>query len=163
MATASPALPAKSSARRRRATCHPDRAHVGHGLCRACYSAWRYHNDTGYRQAQISASKHWNERHRQTRKLERLGLSHDALASLLAAQGNRCALDTGHEHERDLVIDHDHATGLARGLLCHAHNRSLGVLGDSLQSIRQLLRYLEDPPATQFLSGPVTMTQLHLF
>ena len=43
----------------------------------------------------------------------------------------------------DLVVDHDHATGKVRGLLCHNCNRALGLLQDSLPAIKNALLYLE--------------------
>ena len=42
----------------------------------------------------------------------------------------------------DLVLDHDHRTGEARGILCRSHNSALGYLGDDLQTMKKVVEYL---------------------
>lgn len=46
-------------------------------------------------------------------------------------------------HNMKLVVDHCHATGKVRGLLCHNCNRALGLLQDSKESLKRALEYLE--------------------
>ena len=41
-------------------------------------------------------------------------------------------------------VDHNHATGKVRGLLCHSCNRALGLLKDSKEVLRNALNYLEN-------------------
>ena len=45
-----------------------------------------------------------------------------------------------------LCIDHDHATGSVRGILCHLCNTALGSLRDDPVRLTRALRYLETPP-----------------
>lgn len=57
-----------------------------------------------------------------------------------------CALPTACEVcgvTRRLVIDHDHATGAYRGLLCHRCNSALGFADDQAEKLRSLAAYLE--------------------
>lgn len=65
----------------------------------------------------------------------------------LAAQGGVCANDscgrTPDEEGKRLAVDHCHATGLARGILCEKCNRALGMLADDPARVRGLARYLE--------------------
>lgn len=44
---------------------------------------------------------------------------------------------------RRLVVDHCHATGKLRGMLCDFCNTALGKLGDSAQGVKKLLSYIE--------------------
>lgn len=46
-------------------------------------------------------------------------------------------------HRIKLVVDHDHATGKVRGLLCHNCNRALGLLHDNPVTINNALEYLK--------------------
>lgn len=43
-----------------------------------------------------------------------------------------------------LVVDHDHKTGIIRGLLCHNCNRGLGVFFENPALLRQAANHLED-------------------
>jgi len=43
-----------------------------------------------------------------------------------------------------VAIDHDHATGRMRGLLCNACNKGLGFFGDDVKKIKLALHYLEN-------------------
>ena len=58
---------------------------------------------------------------------------------LLTEQGGHCGLCSQTE---DLVLDHDHSTGYARGVLCHNHNRALGYLGDYKEGLLKALTYI---------------------
>lgn len=59
-------------------------------------------------------------------------------------QGHRCALCNREEYQvLGLCIDHDHVTKVVRGLLCSRCNTGLGMLGDSLESLRSVVAYLE--------------------
>ena len=72
---------------------------------------------------------------------------------LFAAQGGRCAIlncrATG--KSKKLAVDHDHATGEPRGLLCSNHNRVIGANYDSPEVFRSIADYLERPPARAVL------------
>jgi|DEB0MinimDraft_4_1074332.scaffolds.fasta_scaffold82317_1 hypothetical protein len=42
-----------------------------------------------------------------------------------------------------LCIDHDHKTNKPRGLLCHNCNTALGLVGDNLETLTNLIEYLK--------------------
>lgn len=44
----------------------------------------------------------------------------------------------------DLVYDHCHATMKFRGVLCRGCNRSIGQLGDTLESLQRAVNYLSN-------------------
>lgn len=54
-------------------------------------------------------------------------LSPDEYEALLEAQGGVCAICGNPPAKRRLSVDHDHATGKVRGLLCFRCNRALLV------------------------------------
>jgi hypothetical protein len=64
------------------------------------------------------------------RSLSRYGLDKDSYAAMLASQNNSCALcgiDTPGGKGR-WKVDHDHGTGVVRGLLCNQCNIGLGYI-----------------------------------
>lgn len=63
----------------------------------------------------------------------------DPLEPLRTYQDGRCAIC---EEEKRLVVDHDHETGLVRGLLCNRCNTTEGH-----KDWPWLRAYREDPPA----------------
>lgn len=76
------------------------------------------------------------------------GLQLGDYGRLYDAQGGRCAFcrrATG--KRRKLAVDHDHETGLVRGLLCSVCNQLLGHLRDDPATARRIAEYLEFPPA----------------
>jgi hypothetical protein len=80
-----------------------------------------------------------------------------ALAKLGEAQDHRCALCGIHENEapsKRLVLDHDHATGRIRGLLCHHCNCGLGHFRDSPDLLATAIRYLQDTGTVTPISRP---------
>ncbi len=66
---------------------------------------------------------------------------------MFRAQGGLCAICRSsrptHGQERALQVDHCHASGRIRGLLCRDCNMTLGVMKDDVLRIRALADYLE--------------------
>lgn len=63
-------------------------------------------------------------------------MSAEAYAELYNRQGGRCAICGKLAHEarkgvKHLSVDHDHATGRVRGLLCLRCNLHVDVVGDA--------------------------------
>ncbi|QMP84432.1 endonuclease VII [Streptomyces phage Dagobah] len=76
------------------------------------------------------------------------GLAAGEYGQLYIFQGKACAIcrrATG--ATRKLSVDHDHKTGLARGLLCRPCNDLLGHLRDDREAARRIYQYLTHPPA----------------
>lgn len=76
------------------------------------------------------------------------GLRSGQYGELYLAQGGLCAIcrrATG--QSRNLSVDHDHRTGLVRGLLCRPCNDLLGHLRDDSALARGIVVYLNEPPA----------------
>jgi len=73
------------------------------------------------------------------------GITPEEYNKILERQNFCCAVCKKHlaEFKKALSVDHNHETGKIRGLLCQKCNLALGLLEDNLESIRELLRYLE--------------------
>lgn len=67
---------------------------------------------------------------------------------LLAVQGGRCAICRCTPRTRRLAVDHDHDTGMVRGLLCKRCNHDLlGAAHDDVQILRNAVYYLDHNPS----------------
>lgn len=76
------------------------------------------------------------------------GLSAEGYAELLERQGGKCAICRARPVSKRLAVDHDHASGAVRGLLCSRCNHDLlGSAWDSLALATALWHYLNTPPA----------------
>ena len=75
------------------------------------------------------------------------GISPTAYIDMIEAQGGACAIcknaNRNPKDKRSLAIDHDHATGQVRGLLCSNCNTALGLAGDSKETLLAMLAYLD--------------------
>lgn len=70
------------------------------------------------------------------------GISEKQYLDMLEIQGGVCAICGKKETSRNLAVDHDHKTGLVRGLLCQKCNTGLGLLSDSLTMLEKAIKYL---------------------
>ena len=73
------------------------------------------------------------------------GMEWDDYIAMIDLQGNKCAIcgtsDPGRGHV-NLSVDHDHATGKVRGLLCHPCNVGIGSFRDDPALLSAAIRYL---------------------
>lgn len=74
------------------------------------------------------------------------GLCEREYDALIEKSGGVCDICGKPEQAPDgrrLAIDHDHSTGLVRGILCSKCNRGLGMFQDSPSNLRAAAEYLE--------------------
>ena len=73
---------------------------------------------------------------------KKFGLTVEAYDVLDRQQNHVCAICHTRQKRR-LAIDHDHETGIVRGLLCDLCNRGLGYFKDVPERLRLAAEYLE--------------------
>jgi hypothetical protein len=71
------------------------------------------------------------------------GISIDQYEAMLLEQNGVCAICHKAPDKRRLNIDHDHKTGLVRGLLCIKCNRAIGLLKDDTDLLQSAINYLK--------------------
>lgn len=80
----------------------------------------------------------------------RFGMSYDDYLAMNAAQGGRCAICNLPETDIDtrtgdpfrLSIDHCHATGIVRSLLCSKCNKAIGLMAEDVERLGSAIEYL---------------------
>lgn len=70
------------------------------------------------------------------------GLTLEDYGALYEAQDGLCAICRGDMPFHDLVVDHDHRTGIVRGILCKACNSGLGFFKDDPMALATAVAYL---------------------
>lgn len=92
------------------------------------------------------------ERARDLRLRRTYGITSAQYEELFLAQRGRCAICKKPPTKRRLEVDHDHATGVVRGLLCWKCNHLLlGNSDDDSEKLRSAANYLDSPPAVSVL------------
>lgn len=88
---------------------------------------------------------------------ETYGITAEEYWEIYKAQGGRCYIcqrATG--AAKRLSVDHDHANGLVRGLLCTRCNKhTLGNARDEIEYFERAIAYLQSPPAQQVIGERV--------
>lgn len=82
--------------------------------------------------------------------MRKYGISRGQYDVMLKEQGGVCKIcqspPTGKTKKglaTRLDVDHDHKTGVVRGLLCHPCNTALGLVQDRVEVLRAAILYLE--------------------
>jgi hypothetical protein len=109
--------------------------------CRECnkeiYREWVARNPEHARQKWREASKKYDEPGR--RRKRKYGLPHGRYEEMVKEQDNKCLIC---KKELPLFVDHDHKTGIVRGLLCHHCNAGIGYLKDNTALLKSAITYL---------------------
>jgi hypothetical protein len=78
-------------------------------------------------------------------RLRQRGFTAYELAYRMNEQDNKCVVCLSRFHssgKRTPVIDHDHATGHTRGIICTLCNTAIGQLGDNETGLQRALEYV---------------------
>jgi hypothetical protein len=117
--------------------------------CRSCANEWTNRD--------YDRNPKSREKKRLYYALREYGKSLEELEELLRIQDERCAICLRHWKEcpaprpsryenvflQHLYVDHDHATGKIRGLLCHGCNGAIGLFNDDPDRAEAAADYLE--------------------
>lgn len=75
------------------------------------------------------------------------GVTRDQFDALVSRQNGGCAIcaaTSGYRKKKTpLVVDHDHMTGIVRGLLCQPCNSAIGFFADNPELLKRAAVYLE--------------------
>lgn len=114
--------------------------------CRRCGLPFTFVHRSGTRRSMCDLCSTRRARH----CWETYRLTGPEALALYEAFEHRCAIchtdKVGDQWGDVLHIDHDHATGAIRGLLCSSCNRALGLFGDDPQRLEQAVAYMKAAP-----------------
>lgn len=123
---------------------HPDRV-------RACKRKWEAEN----RERHLARRREWarkdrlrNPHRERDANLARYGITTKEYLARLDAQYGLCAICDRPETRlmrgkvKWMAVDHDHATGRVRGLICHDCNSVLALCHDNAETLRRAAEYL---------------------
>jgi len=75
--------------------------------------------------------------------LRRYGIQLCTYNNMLASQGGACAICKREPGKKPLSVDHEHGSGILRGLLCSNCNSVLGHAKDNLETLYSAIHYLK--------------------
>ena len=106
---------------------------------------WRENNKE---RAKLNRKRHYEENKEKVLKQSysyhlrtKFGITIEQYESMLELQSGVCAI-CSKSCSRALAVDHDHETGVVRGLLCNNCNRGIGHLKDSVEILQRAIDYL---------------------
>jgi hypothetical protein len=109
-----------------------------HGSCKECFKV-----------ASRASREKLGREHRKNYELRwHYGIGLEEYSEMFDEQGGKCVCGAteGRLDRKSLFVDHDHETGLIRGLLCNKCNRAIGLVDDPA-SLRALADYIESANA----------------
>lgn len=119
---------------------------------RDAYNAARrakYAADAATREKAKADAKAWQEANPHMRKAQRIkkyGLTLDAFNAMLERAGHKCEI-CGYSDKSDPnrfpLVDHCHASGRVRGIICQWCNHGIGKFKDDPERLRAAATYLE--------------------
>ena len=90
----------------------------------------------------------WKEYGRKSSLKHRYGITLQNYDAMVEEQAGVCAIcktntNGGRGLGSRLAVDHDHITGLVRGLLCSMCNQGIGMFKDDVELLHKAIAYLE--------------------
>lgn len=152
--------------------------YLGHrSVCKGCESAakkadYQKRKAVYAERSHVTYMKNRKKRYEQTREWQRnnkskasdiwhnahlrreYGIGMEDYNRMLANQDGRCAICKAAPLGRRFAVDHNHTTGVVRGLLCLKCNSSLGFLMEDISKVDALRQYIveHEQPNSQELT-----------
>lgn len=123
---------------------------AGKKRCQTCRSNSSRYSKTPARKAVRNArqaTSGYRQYQREYHLRNEYGLTVADYDAILARQKGRCKICGGGPNGRQkdrFHVDHDHATGKVRGLLCYRCNKMVGLAGDSAETLMKAASYLQE-------------------
>lgn len=119
----------------------------GHSYwCKGCYRPMKKESGRKWRSSPENMEKN-RQRDRWYQRKKAYGITKQQFLEMLFAQNGVCPIckmvPKG-DVEKVMHVDHNHATGKIRGLLCYICNRALGLFRDSPTILKNAAQYLEE-------------------
>jgi hypothetical protein len=106
----------------------------------------RFYNnhETNKLKARNYARTRTKEKRRQQWLKDKFGVNEEWYRKQLEEQKNVCKICGGTNKNKPLMVDHDHKSGLVRGLLCLHCNSLLGFSKDNITILQKAIVYLQN-------------------
>lgn len=125
--------------------------------CKECANAnaRRYHSDgpilrTNRARQKISKQEAANRNRANAQRYvfaKVYGITVETFAEMIAAQNGRCSICT--QLLEQPCVDHDHASGKVRAVLCRKCNSMIGLAGENVDTILRAAAYLDHHKTSQ--------------
>lgn len=118
-----------------------------HPYCKPCKASFMKEAQRRWKKKNPEAFRATQKRTNLRKFARRHGLDVETIVplyeSLLESQDGRCAICGEAPGHYSLAVDHDHATGAVRGLLCSPCNLGVGHFRDNPKRLRIAAAYIE--------------------
>ena len=116
-----------------------------HKLFTGCAKCGQTDRSEFYAGSRLSYCKQCHKDAVRRGRLAKKGLTPEDEARIADAQGNKCAIcmTESDKFTRSLHMDHCHATGKARAMLCARCNQTLGRVKDDAALLRAMADYID--------------------
>ena len=105
----------------------------GKFCCNECYKEYRKKN-----------KKDEKELNKLYQKKNKYGITKEEYYNLFNLQKNKCLICGCEFNDNTIgVVDHDHKTGIVRGILCKKCNTLLGMANDNVEVLENAIKYLK--------------------
>lgn len=119
------------------------------GRCKACQNEKQKIFQREHRKKPENKEKYYKYMIK-THMKRTYGLTIEDYNLMLEKQNGKCLICNGQEIHKaqgkrhNLSVDHCHATGKVRGLLCKSCNQALGLFKENIECLKKAISYLEN-------------------